>query len=273
MSSLKGGSLFFVAGIKDVPDSCLLSVTMDRMLIISLNTMGPMSLKGKTLVGTPIHRGSCQFLKGLFDEWKRWDKADTDFFIVYNGAIDLKWVNFLKKMVRLSGIENLRIEFQCTGHLSGWGGLTRAQNTIRNKALQENYEYLLFHEASRVPEPNALPRLLNFKKNVIGVLYKDTYHPGYYCVYKFDLERNLHLFEPYKRIGEIRTPAIVEAIGFGFTLIAIEVLKLVPFRSGKFASDTYFFEDMKRLNIPVYVAPIFAENLKIKQNYSCEVPG
>lgn len=236
-----------------------------------MSVSGTILPKGKVLVGTPIHRKSCQYLKGLFELWKKWDKIDKDFLMIYNGVIDLKLINFLKESIKLSGIKNLQIEFQATGYLDGWGALTRAQNAIRNKVLQGEYKYLLFHEASRVPEPCALLKLLNFKKPVIGALYKDTYHPGYYCVYQFDTKRNLHLFEPYKDIEKIKAPTRVDAVGFGFTLISREILEQISFRSCKFASDTYFFEDLKRLNIPVYAAPVFAENLKVNKNYFFEV--
>lgn len=218
------------------------------------------------LVGTPLNHQSGQYLRKLLESWSKWAESDIDFYIVVNGLLVPGLLGTLGTLGDSFGLKNLEYEVQVSGHLEGWGALTRAQNRIRQRTIEGRYSHLLFHEASRMPKPGALSQLLRFGRPVAGALYKDTYHPGYYCVYKFDGIRNLHLPEPYACIDQITRPTRVYAIGFGFTLISSDVLEQVSFRSGKFAADTYFFEDLRRLKVPTFACPVYVENLKINEN-------
>jgi len=212
----------------------------------------------------PVHAASVRFLENALAGWAREPGAqDLRFQVVYNGRLARTACARLHDLAEAYAQLAIEVTIQPSGHLSGWGSLRRAQQKLRTATLEQGFTHLLFHEVSRVPARRALQRLLSYRKPVIGAIYKDTYHPGYHCVYRFDEQRDLHCPEPYARIASIREPTPVEGLGFGFVLIAREVLAQVAFRSGKFAADTYFFYDLRRLGIPVHVAPVFARNLKV----------
>jgi hypothetical protein len=156
--------------------------------------------------------------------------------------------------------------FLDNGHLTGWKPLEQAQNQIRRVCLENAFDFLLMNEASRPVPSDIIERLLGYKKQVIGVIYKDSWHPGYYCVYDFDYGEYTHAMERYWDIDRITKPTRVYGIGFGAILISRSVLEVSEFRSEQYAADTYFFERLHELGIPVYAAPVLVRNLRVESD-------
>jgi len=218
------------------------------------------------LVGTPIHADSCHLLAETIEAWRSFDRDDVEFHIVFNGHFCTKSITHVKKLVDQHSDLPITLEIIPSGHFSGWGSLCAAQRRICERVMTNGYNSLLWHEVSRVPRKNTLSQLLQWNLPVAGALYKDTYHPGYYCVYSFDRERQLHLPEPYFYIDKITEPKQVEGLGFGFTHIQANVLKRITLRIEKYAADTYFFCDLADLGIPAFACPVFVENIKVDCN-------
>lgn len=218
------------------------------------------------LVATPIHGAGITGLDLLLKQWSAWDLPDLNFIVVLNGQLSLNAVHRLRELSKAYSHLPLETAIMVNGHFEGWGALCAAQNLVRERVLSENYSHLLWHEVSRVASKSDLCTMLEYRLEIAGALYKDTYHPGFYCAYQFNNEKQCHVMRPYYKIDEIVTPSKVWGIGFGFTLICRNVLERVRFRCGKFASDTYFWADVYDLGVPVFACPVFVENLKVDRD-------
>jgi len=214
------------------------------------------------LIGILVHEASIQFLGQLLERWSQW-QTDCDFFVILNGKLSPSLVYQMRELPSRYRNLSLRTTIQATGHLNHYGPLRHAQEFLRRFALDRNYTHLLFNEVTRLPEHGCLEALLAASKPVTGALYKDTYYPGYYCVYDFQPRTGRLVFSEYLQIDNITIPTRVSAMGFGFTLIERQVLSILKFRSNFYAPDAYFFLDLARLGIPAYVCPVFVKNVKI----------
>ena len=213
-----------------------------------------------------MHAASASGIHRILKVWSCWQHENLAFHIVFNGPLAPQAIADIRDSVR--AYTNLPIQFEIlpSGHLSGWGSLCAAQRRIRERAIKGGYDALLWHEITRIPDPRTLSLLKSWDLPVAGALYKDTWHPGYYCVYSFDRSRQLHFHEPYFHIDTITQPTPVEGMGFGFTLVKSQVLQQLPLRNGKFAADTYFFEDLQELGVQAWACPVFVENIKIDKD-------
>lgn len=155
--------------------------------------------------------------------------------------------------------------------------LTNSQNLIRRKLLEGDYEYLLFVESDLLPDKNLLQRLLNYGKKVVGSTYFiGTGNVKVPCIFLADVAiKGMGATRP---LGLTRDPETgenkdydpeeikkfigtglrqVHGCGFGCTLIKREVLEDIKFwcdeRFDNKHSDVYFYLDMERNNIPVFV--------------------
>lgn len=219
--------------------------------------------KPSILVGTPVYYGSERFVDIIINSWRAFTYENMKFCIVENNIksdslhYKLANINLIKKP------DDLFYYDLTNSDSESWKSLTQAQNKIRKVCIENKFDFLLMNEVTRPAPVNIIESLLRYNKRIIGVLYKDSYHPGYYCVYDFDYIEYTHLMERYLNIDKIVAPTKVYGFGFGTILIHRSILKTIEFRSEKYAADTYFFEDLYQKGIPVYVAPIIVENLKV----------
>jgi hypothetical protein len=216
------------------------------------------------LVGIPVHHQSFCHLETLLDSWLSWH-AKHDFLIVFNGQLSLKAVKALSSLSARYRPLSIQTVIQPTGYLEHYGALRRAQEFIRSAALRGGYTHLLFNEVTRIPSRNCLDTLIAARVPVAGALYKDSYVPGHYCVYSFyaTAARLKLSLDQYRFIDEISEPTRVQGMGFGFVLIDRKVLEVIKFRCALQASDSYFFLDLSKLEIPAFVCPTFALNVKV----------
>lgn len=212
------------------------------------------------LVGTPVHRQSVHGLDLLLRIWSTWD-ISCHFLVVFNGPLAPFTISDMHSRCRAYPRLSIRTHVMPTGYRVPYDALTNAQNFIRHVALSGNYSHLLLNEVTRIPVHSSPSALLSAGKLVVGALFRDSHKPGYYCVYDFDGIR--HRFDGYRSIDRIKEPTPVKGMGFGFILIARDALKLRPFRSARYASDTYFGCDMSDAGIPLFACPTFVDNVKI----------
>lgn len=218
------------------------------------------------LVGAPVYYGCEDYLERLISSWQGFTYENTRFCLVENNVRSEVLHDRLAntEFVRKPG--DLFVFTLDNGHLDGWEPLTQAQNQIRQVCLQKGFDFLLMNEASRPAPSDIVEKLLCHEKKIIGTLYRCSWHPGYYCVYDFDYEKYTHAMERYRDIDQITEPTRVYGIGFGVILIHTSILAITEFRSGRYAADTYFYEELYRRGIPVYAAPITVENLRIESD-------
>lgn len=141
--------------------------------------------------------------------------------------------------------------------------LCNAQNWARNKVIRDNYDYLMFVESDLLPTPDAIQRLMNAGKPVVGALYYIGHEIKIPCVFFLDWKgtgsslgsRLISLREVPTFVGSgLRQ---VHGMGLGCTLIRGDLVKRFPFwydeRFDNKHSDVYFYMDVHNKGIPVYV--------------------
>ena len=154
--------------------------------------------------------------------------------------------------------------------------ITRAQNYCRKNLLEGDYTHLLFVESDLLPDPQALKRLIDYGVPVVGSTYFiGTGKIKLPCIFLNDYSGSIagtrvlgskpHPTKPDKKIvdeNEIHDflgtgLRQVHGCGFGVTLIQRDIVEEFPFwfdsRMERKFSDSFFFLDLHRADIPVYV--------------------
>jgi hypothetical protein len=211
------------------------------------------------LVGIPVHESSIAYLPKILSVWSNIG-ANIDLHVVVNNRVsDAAWSQVaLLSETYMSRVHVTRLS---NGYYSQYGCLRAALTCLRHRALSGPYTHLLINEATRIGTIQSAKVLISQNQPVAGCLYKDTHHPGYYCVYQWD--GMSHGMELYRDIDRINGPIEVAGIGFGMIAIRRDVLDVVPFRSALHAPDTYFSEDAKEQDIAIHALPVFVDNTKI----------
>jgi GT2 family glycosyltransferase len=157
--------------------------------------------------------------------------------------------------------------------------ITKAQNKIRKILLSSDYDYLLFIESDLLVPPDTLKRLLSYEKPVIGSTYiigtgpvkvpcifvDDIMKGGFRGTRPIGIRHNENGTKTYDKeeienfFAKNKEFPIVQChgMGFGCTLIKRQLLDDTVFwydlRFDDKHSDVYFYLDMSRKQIPVYV--------------------
>lgn len=154
--------------------------------------------------------------------------------------------------------------------------INRSQNLIRRRFLEGDYEWLLMVESDLLPPKDTLKRLLGHKKTVVGSWYWiGTGNVRTPCIF---VNQVINGFGGTRPLGIIRHSIDdnsgkfdgaeimswwnsglrqCHGVGFGTTLIHRDVVQEFPFwtdeRFDNKHSDVYFYLDLERANIPVFV--------------------
>ena len=210
----------------------------------------------KILIGAPTADVKNYCVK----EWVKNVKSfiypyELDVFLADNSD-DPKNVDFLKSL----GIEAERVKFKKDESIIS--RVTKSHNLVRQKTLDEGFDFLLHLETDIFPPPDVLINLLAHRKQVIGVSYDI-----------FDWQDRepvmIELEEDYDGEG---SGAIVRgkyndhaydgglreawANGVGCTLIHRSILEKIKFRYDKDRDgfcDSWFAYDLKSMGIPMFV--------------------
>jgi hypothetical protein len=146
--------------------------------------------------------------------------------------------------------------------------ITISQLKIRDKALKENFDYLLFLECDIFCPLNIIEQMIAYNKPIVAAQYfiggvKDT------RILKTDIEesvmglmvnRDIKKYEGFMEHGRNTRSKM---FGYGCTLIHRDILKKYPFRikrNDPSHSDTLFYFDLYRDKQKVQVHPVTMEH-------------
>jgi hypothetical protein len=167
--------------------------------------------------------------------------------------------NFLNKTYK-ERYGNYNVKFNCiksnVNHkMDIMQKLAISHNDSKNYCIEKNYDYLLHLETDIFPDNNVIEQLISHNKNIVGGLY--YLREGIdrtLMVQKYDFRGYFLKKEEdcYFVDGNLKQ---VYHIGLGCVLLKKNILNKIDFRSIKNvfkAPDSYFAEDCKQKNIPIY---------------------
>jgi len=210
----------------------------------------------KVLIFTPIYEAKDYSLEEFLKHTEALTYPNKRHIFIDNSETD-EYYHKLKK-------RGLDVYYVGRGNNSR-EAISRGQNFARKIALEENYPYIFSLESDIMCPPDIVQRLMSRGKDVISGLYhigdrsKGVRVP---CITIKKWNENLAAFgtrllnpeewDDYNNKGVKQ----VQAAGMGCCLIHKNAFKRVAFTYDprlKGHSDIYFFNDMFRMRIPVYV--------------------
>ena len=210
----------------------------------------------KVLVAAPVYSGK----EYIFDAWYKnitsLDYPNYDWLVVDNSRME----SFHRKLRRKG--------YQKIVHVPRGGnsrlGIARASEYIRNYAINNGFDYIMFIETDLIPPKNIIKRLMNHKKLIVGAVYEiglhgsktAPRHPLLYEAVKREDGIRLEILPPERgypllNTGLIQTPAM----GLGCTLVHSSLFKKYTFKwtsVGKQHTDSLFYGDLWNDKVPVW---------------------
>jgi hypothetical protein len=219
----------------------------------------------KVLVGVVTYSGKHYIFPKNYDAISNLSYPNYDFIIVDNTSHK----SYTSKL-RREGYKNVHWVGRGVIDKNSRMALTKSQNYIREKFINEGYDFLMLIESDLLPDRNIIQRLMSHAKPVVGsVYYLGTNKVKFPCIFLREGEGSKILgvtetFPGHKNVNMAEINAFldgslkkVHGCGFGCTLIRRDVVKKFPFwYDERFAdkhSDVYFYMDTENNNIPVYV--------------------
>jgi len=202
----------------------------------------------KILIGCPTSEHKEYALSEYLESINNLTYRNFDFLLVDNSKTDdyykkLKGLNV--NVIKDKYFENARDR------------VIHSRNILRDKFLDENYEYFLSLEQDITTPKDIIERLLRHKKDIISALYfylgddKKTLMPMVWIHHEGKYARRLDF-------DEVMNNKLIEAItcGLGCVLINRRVLEKIKFRYVKEKpgwDDLWFSEDARAKGFKVYV--------------------
>jgi len=233
----------------------------------------------KILIATPTYDGK----EYVLDYWaKRMKKIianspfQTDFLIVDNSE-----TKRYAELLRSYGFEVIKIPREKESLQS----LANARKIIHKEVISGDYDFLLSIEQDVLPpldiveKLHALRKKLTEEKAIIGVPYI-IYHITESIGKKHNtldhmtsVAKGTFWHEPYQSniqemifLKDLPKKELMKcyAVAYGFTLLDRAIIKEIPLRfiPGKKPDDSYFYEDCKKKEIPVYSANLLFPEMK-----------
>lgn len=213
----------------------------------------------KVLVATPTYSGKHY----IFPRWyhnvtKNLTYPNYDWIIVDN----TKSQSYITKLRR----EGYRKVHGVPRRGNSRIALGQASEYIRNYAIKNNFDYIMWIESDLLPPPNIIERLLAHKKPIVGAVYEIGFdwskdsprRPLIYHVSKSESgEEYLDILprhEGYSMLnrGLIRTPAM----GLGCCLMHKDIFTQYPFKyskNTKLHTDSIFYYELWKDKVEVWV--------------------
>ncbi|MBI2105460.1 hypothetical protein HYT56_01320 [Candidatus Woesearchaeota archaeon] len=209
-------------------------------------------MQQRILVGCPtsFHKEYC--LKEYAEAIKKLTYNNYDLLLVDNSEDD----NYLEKIksLNLPVIKGPYFE-------SARDRIIASRNILRQRVIDENYDYFLSLEQDVLPPADIIERLLQHKKEVMtGVYFANNVIPGEISskliplVYILEDKKTLSMrplneYELWKNQGLMQ----VVSAGLGCVLISKKVLEKIEFRYELNSfDDRWFFLDLYNQKIPAY---------------------
>jgi len=208
----------------------------------------------KILIACPTYDGKKYALKEWVKALKKLEFAEhkVDFLVVDTSKTE----DYKKELVQ-NGLEVERIEIKENSK----DNVVNARNLIRQRCIDDKYDYLFSLEQDVIPDKDALLKLLSHKKEVVsGVVYNNlpygdkirllpmiyVEHPkdptGLWYIAEKDLEANRLLQ--------------VKGVSLSCVLIHRSILEKIKFRHyEKTWDDLPFCEDVIKNGFNIYVDP------------------
>ncbi len=208
----------------------------------------------KILVGCPTADYYKYCKEDYLNAVKSLAYKNADFLLIDNSK-DNSYFNELKSkipVIKTERMENLR-EL-----------VARDRNILREKVLNENYDYFLSLEIDVIPPINLIERLLSHKKEIVSAVYYKEYDVE---VNNKNINKKVILPLLWKQVnkdeviqltsGEVEDNNLKEVAicGLGCVLIHRSVLEKVKFRveeNNDSCDDTWFCYDARKLNFKIY---------------------
>lgn len=195
----------------------------------------------KILVGCPtsFHKEYCldKYVAGV----KALTYKNFDILLVDNSKDDVYF-----KKIKKSGLPVVK----CPWFDGALDRIIASRNVLRQKVLDEGYDYFFSLEQDVVPPPDVLERMIKHDKKMITGVYfahntlPDGSMPLIPLVYKLIDEKTLTMVPIDKQEFENNKLIEVVSAGLGCLLIHKDILKKVKFRyEGKVFDDRFFFID------------------------------
>jgi len=209
----------------------------------------------KVLVAIPIFDQKDYIFKENFEAIKNINYPNYDYIYIDNSNSGA----YVKKL-RRRGCKAVRVPRGGNSRQA----LCNSQNYARKKALDGDYDYLMFVESDLIPTPECITILMSHGVGVAGALYYiGTEGVTFPCIFFKDwkaesnqMGTRLIKFSEIK--GFLNTGLRrVHGMGLGCTLIRREIFKRFPYwydeRFTHKHSDVYFYMELENKTVPVYV--------------------
>lgn len=223
----------------------------------------------RVLVGITTYKDKHYMMPKCYNAVRnfKYPKDAYDVLIVDNTRDSGRYANKLKRLgmrrvIHIDRGENSRV------------ALARSQNYIREHALQNGYDYVLFVESDLLPDPDALMRLILHGKSIVGSWYYIGHDIKLPCIFlnahvgAFNGTRQLGIrleedgnkrVPQFNEVGEWWQSGLREChgCGLGCTLVARSIIEKYPFwtdpRFDNKHSDVYWYMNITNDGHKVFV--------------------
>ena len=216
------------------------------------------------LVGCPVNEVKDYCIEDYLENISRLTYPNKKFYFVDNSAnFDYHFDTFICHgfdcdYVNPQGKKNAEYICEC-------------QNMIREKAINEDFDYLFFLECDVFPKPEIIEELLAYDADVVACNYfvgQDKFRQ----LLKMEIEegsegiltnRNITQVEGFLEYGTQKSRS--NMFGFGATLIRRNILEQFPFNiQGSIHADTYWSIDLHNAGVSVVNHPYIATHKNSK---------
>jgi len=205
-------------------------------------------MQPRILIGCPTYEGKAYCLEEFVNGLRKMTYKNKDILLVDNSKTD----SYKQKLEQL-GINVIK-DVQVNSPMQT---LVNGRNILRQKVLDEGYDYFFSLEQDVVPPPNVLEKLLEHNKQIITAIY--------WTIYKFKGIQKVRplLWRPSQQKDkmifmnkEARIHGLykIRMTGLGALLIHRNVLEKIRFRvtSNKAYDDVSFFNDVIEKGFEAY---------------------
>jgi GT2 family glycosyltransferase len=207
----------------------------------------------KVLVAIPTYEGKDYVFKENFEAIKTINYPNYDYVYIDNSVSP----NYAVKL-RRRGAVCVRVHRGDNSRQA----LCNAQNYAKKRALEGNYDYLMFIESDLVPKADIITRLVARQVPVVGACYYIGHKVKTLCTFFTEEKQGQGIYGTRvilpKEIPTFLGTGLrrVHGVGFGCTLIRRDVFTRFDFwydeRFSEKHSDVYFYMDLWNKGVPVF---------------------